>query len=593
MSTETTTQPFRHPIINCHTHIFTGDHVPPYLAKTFLPWPFYYLLPISLVVKLFRFWYNTVYTWQFKPWYNQLKEIFYKVKMFAARYGLLRFFSFLIGIFLVIQVFFILFSWLSYFSSPSTSVNNSFENLRSWMWSHGLIFIPASVRGKLLLVLLLMLFYKSGRNLVWVALKKIWSFLGILSGPDTKDLARRYLNIGRFAFYKQQTRVFGRLKNQYPAGTGFVILPMDMEYMSAGTLKKESIYSKQMQALAALKSRLDKEHVIYPFIFADPRRIIAEGPLQFDYRVDNGTVILHDCFIKKYIEEMEFSGFKIYPALGYYPFDEALLPLWKYAADNGFPITTHCIRGTIYYRGRKKKEWDIHPVFNQAKGNDKYEPLKMLEVENKDFANNFTHPLNYLCLLEESLLRKLVANAKDDKIRELFGFTNLQTPLLQNLGHLKICFGHFGGDDEWNRFIELDRDNFGNQLVRHPEKGITFLTDEEGNHKLGKPEQLWKYADWYSIICSLMLQYSNVYADVSYILHKPEVQPLLKQTLLNPKLRTKVLFGTDFYVVRNHKSEKNMLADMLFYLKEPEFDQIARINPIGFLSNNRKTVTAI
>jgi hypothetical protein len=86
----------------------------------------------------------------------------------------------------------------------------------------------------------------------------------------------------------------------------------------------------------------------------------------------------------------------------------------------------------------------------------------------------------------------------------------------------------------------------------------------KGDPSPGKPEQLWKFTDWYSIISSMMLQYPNVYADISYILHSDsEVLPLLKQTLQNPVLKQKVLYVTDFFVVRNHKSDKNMLADMM------------------------------
>jgi hypothetical protein len=44
------------------------------------------------------------------------------------------------------------------------------------------------------------------------------------------------------------------------------------------------------------------------------------------------------------------------------------------------------------------------------------------------------------------------------------------------------------------------------------------------------------------------------------------------------------LYGTDFYVVRNHKSDKNMLADMMGGLDEKDFDQIASTNPRKFLN---------
>jgi hypothetical protein len=173
----------------------------------------------------------------------------------------------------------------------------------------------------------------------------------------------------------------------------------------------------------------------------------------------------------------------------------------------------------------------------------------------------------------------------------IFGYTDANTPLLYDLSKLKICFGHYGGDDEWNRFMELDRDNFSSQLVRKPDRGIEFLTDGEGNEKPGKPEQVWKYADWFTIISSLVLQYKNVYADLSYILHNDAIQPLLKWALQNPGLKGRILFGTDFYVVRNHKSEKNMLADMVDHLSVQEFDLIARTNPLNFLASNAPSGT--
>lgn len=575
----------REPIINCHTHIFTGDHVPPYLAKTFLPWPVYFLVPLSMIVKLFRFWYRVPDRWRFQAWNKNIKKLIYQIKIFIRRSGILSILSFLLGAWLTIQVFFIIYDWFSPIRSPGVGSSNTVERFRSWFSDYGLILIPSSTLGKVLFILLLVLFFKFGRNLLWFVLKKLWSFLGVLPGPQSKALAQRYLNIGRFSFYKEQSRIFGRLKNQYPENTGFVVLPMDMEYMDAGELKDDFIYCKQMAALADMKQKEDYKKILYPFVFAEPRRMVQEGATHFQYTIDNGTVVLEKCFIKQYIEDFEFSGFKIYPALGYYPFDEALLPLWKYAADNGLPILTHCIRGTIFFRGKKIKEWDYHPVFEEAAGEGQYRPMLLSEILNRDFSNNFTHPLNYLCLLDERLLRKLVKDAKDDRIRSLFGYTEEETPMPHNLSHLKICFGHFGGDDEWNRFIESDRDNYSSQLVRKPDNGITFLTDEEGDFKKGKPEQIWKSTDWYSIICSLMLQYPNVYADLSYILHSPGIQPLLKHTLSNPQLRTKVLFGTDFYVVRNHKSEKNMLADMSDHLSDSEFDQIARTNPRVFLSN--------
>ena len=88
----------------------------------------------------------------------------------------------------------------------------------------------------------------------------------------------------------------------------------------------------------------------------------------------------------------------------------------------------------------------------------------------------------------------------------------------------------------------------------------------------------------------MMMQYENVYADISYILHNQSIFPLLKETLhsKNMKLPKRVLFGTDFYVVRNHNSEKDLYATSGNSLSEEEFDLIARENPKEFLTNNLK-----
>lgn len=501
--------------------------------------------------------------------------------MLVRRSQLHRMIGAIIGIILGIHVFFILFEWLSGFKAE-TELVSILNEAKTWLISNHLLFIPITLFGKLLVIFLFTLFFKSASNLIFFVLKKIWSFLGLLPGPESKELVDRYLSIGRFAFHQNQNTVFSRLKSQYPEGTGFAILPMDMAYMGAGKIGNDYTYANQMIGLRKLKEKKANKGIFFPFVFANPRRIRAEGKSQLDFKVVDGSVVLEECFIKTYIEDHQFSGFKIYPALGYYPFDEALLPLWKYAADHGLPITSHCIRGTIFYRGNKKKEWDTHPIFEEDN-----QAMLLPEIDNRDFTNNFTHPLNYLCLLEERILRKVVSQATDIRVKELFGYTDLNTPLKHNLRHLKLCFAHFGGDDEWNRFMEFDRDNFSSQLMKNPDRGIAFLQNKKGEFRPGKLPQIWKYADWYTIICSLMLQYPNVYSDVSYIIHNESIQPLLKQTMTHEGLKNRVLFGTDFYVVRNHKSEKNIYAAINTHLDEAEFDQIARNNPAEFLRSSR------
>jgi len=572
-------------LINCHAHIFTGDHVPPYLAKTFLPWPLYYILSLSIIVGGFRLYFDTLGKWRYKPRYKRVESLLYYVKIQASRTIAGKIVAFLLGMLLAVNVFYIISEWIGLIGFSPSILGEELLAIRSTLDSFHLVQNFQSFYVQIILVLIFLVLFKSGRNFIFFILKKIYAFLGILPGRQTKELLERYLNIGRYAFHRQQSSTYMDLRDQYPKNTGFVILPMDMEYMEAGKLKKGSGYLDQMAELVELKQNKEFSDFVFPFVFADPRRLEDQDDY-FRYKITNNHVELLDCHIKDYIMDHHFSGFKIYPALGYYPFDERLLPLWKYAVDNNLPIMTHCIKGTIFYRGTKKKEWDRHPIFQQNVGSELYEPLLLKQTKNIDFINNFTHPLNYLCLLDETLLRKVVKDAKDPKIRELFGYSDEETELTYNLSKLKICFAHYGGDDEWKRFLEMERYDFSKQIITNPDRGIKFFPKKNEKPTPGKMEQLWKYVDWYSLISSMMLQYENVYADISYIVHSDEIHPLLKHSLKNVKLKDKILFGTDFYVVRNHKTEKYMLAECYHNLGDVELDTIAYINPKLFLFNN-------
>lgn len=607
------------PIINCHTHVFTGDHVPPYLARTFVPEPFHYLISLKLIVSFFRWWYKWPARIPYTFWFKWLRKGFTNVNRIYNRCWP---FNTIFEYYLFFQTLFILNELLPTVLPAGNWLSALTDKLYAWLAPFMLPINGLIWQG--CFVAFVLLFFPSIRNLlVWMS-SGLRKFVAMLPGKQTREMIVRYVNIGRYAFHRQQSRIFSKLRSQYPEGTGFVVLPMDMDYMAAGTSRIR--YRDQMQELAEMKENNRNKKTLFPFVFVDPRRCVPvaeekrskEGDKPFfEWRQEGSKVVLEDCFIREYLEERKFSGIKIYPALGYFPFDIKLLPLWKYAADNGIPVLTHCIRGTIFYRGRKETSWYEHPVFEQAMGGEEddndnakdgfesddqrekqdslkkdYIPLVLSQTKNMDFSINFTHPMNYLCLLDKGQLHKLIGSDALKKragqrelgrVKALFGYTD--GGLRHDLSALKICLGHFGGDDEWNRYFEKDRYNYSSQLIKHPNEGIQFFTRRDGKPSPGKPEQIWRYTDWYSIICSMMLQYKNVYADISYILHNDSaVLPLLKETLQNKNLREKVLYGTDFFVVRNHKSDKNMMADITGGLPEDDFDQIARINPRKYLN---------
>lgn len=89
----------------------------------------------------------------------------------------------------------------------------------------------------------------------------------------------------------------------------------------------------------------------------------------------------------------------------------------------------------------------------------------MRQFKNVDFINNFTHPLNYLCLLDPRFLKivlhRLLPGSKlTNELYKLYGFTKAKSPqdsvLEYDLRLLKLNFGHFGGEDEWAKYIEGD-----------------------------------------------------------------------------------------------------------------------------------------
>ncbi len=587
------------PIINAHTHVFTSRHVPPLLAKKFIPFPLYYLAHLDIIIGVFKF-FKSFKNLYYQNWHRNLRRFLYYVFAAISRNPILRILHWILSIWLVLLAFYYFHDWILGLYTDSTSketlLGKAIESLRNTMIEYYVFPMNPTVLIKVIVVLFVLLFIKTGRNLIFFIFKKIFTFFKLIPGKETQKLIDRYLLIAKYAIYKNQTNIFSKMKEQYPKGSGFVLLPMDMTHMKAGKCKET--YESQLEELAKIKNSptYKKQGVkIHPFIFIDPRRIQKDHKNKsgqntysssdlFNYSHKKGTITLEPGIVKTYIEKHGFDGFKIYPAIGYYPFEKELLPLWKYACDNEIPIMSHCIMGTIFYRGSKSKEWDEHWVFKDEETKDQ---LLLPEVKNVDFQRNFTHPMNFLCLLEEPFLRVLIQKYNDNDLNSVFGYTDPMTPLKRNLKNLKICLAHYGGEDQWKKYLEKDSYGYSQQIIKNPTKGIDFIKFLTGTTDIDfdRLAQMWKYVDWYSIISSMMMQYPNVYADISYILHDKEIFPLLKETLKSRygQLRNRVLFGTDFYVVRNHNSEKDLFVSSDALLTDEEFDLIARTNPNHFL----------
>jgi len=88
--------------------------------------------------------------------------------------------------------------------------------------------------------------------------------------------------------------------------------------------------------------------------------------------------------------------------------------------------------------------------------------------------------------------------------------------------------------------------------------------------------------------------FDNLYTDISYtVFADEEYVDLLKVLLSDQRLRERVLFGSDFYVVENAKLERRISVRVRSVLGEDLFRQIAQTNPAQFLQLEMATGTTI
>jgi predicted TIM-barrel fold metal-dependent hydrolase len=315
-------------------------------------------------------------------------------------------------------------------------------------------------------------------------------------GRAPRSRLARYAQILEVSHNRTQAQIFRIARGFYPQGTRFVVLPMDMEFMNAGRI--EQSLAAQHDELRRLRDEYPE--LVLPFVAVDPRRP----------RVVATTIAL--------LEEQGFRGIKLYPPLGYHPNDPALADLYRYAAEHQVPILTHCTRRGVHLRGRPPEGLLRDPESGQP----------------------------------------LAAVASDEPIARLADPDNY-LPILRRHPKLKLCLAHFGGDEEWRKYLH-----------------DPWLAGAAGVDK-----------SWLAKIADLIKSeaYENLYTDISYtVFADEEYVHLLKVLLSDERLRKRVLFGSDFYVVENAPLEERRLAVRIrSVLGEALFDTIARENPERFL----------
>lgn len=336
--------------------------------------------------------------------------------------------------------------------------------------------------------------------LKWLFLTKPVSWLIEKLGSVLPNKTLQFLKIGVMG---SQTEVFGYLRNAYSQSAysdiKFIALTIDMDYMTEPKRRPNTDFNAQIQEVLKIKKTWPND--VFPFYGIDPR--------------NPDTLSLSR--VKTALESGAFSGIKLYPPNGFFPFDPRLEAVYQYAQTHKIPIMTHCTRGGSYYIG--KDVWPLipsnpqsfnpnHPIMTKI--NARIAAYK--KASNKDYQKNeracnlFTHPENYL-------------------------------PVLDKFPNLKLCIAHMGGDIEI-----LGPQNRNRKHAQWSNEAMLL----EGNSRT-----------WYEIIKQdILANYTRTYTDISYSLCDADCMKILAQDLQNQTIDpNRVLFGTDYFMVTKEDAE--------------------------------------
>ncbi|WP_133271304.1 amidohydrolase family protein [Hymenobacter radiodurans] len=363
-------------------------------------------------------------------------------------------------------------------------------------------------------------------------------------------LLQRYAAFLEIGSGISQVSVFEQqLQPHYPAGTRFVLLALNMDYMGAGAATLN--YDTQLWQLLEVRKR--HPNTCLPFLCLDPRM---------------GTAAQNLAFAEKWLKR-GFVGLKLYPSLGFFPFDERLDLVYAFAQKHQVPVLTHCSRGGIYYQGELAPHlrWPPLPPALRQRIAEATEPGKPFKLGDNEF------PLP----VEEGRF-----SFRNDVFSDLLLEPRLYDLVLARYPELKLCLAHYGGGDEILAYLKAQE--------KAPQSPAAAQLPEEAP------------ANWYAGVRWLMRKYPNVYTDVAFTLAEGPVvfrgraenelfQTLAADLSQQSPYRDRLLFGTDFFMVSRLQAEQTLAGELMQYLLKmpPEADapsswqRLATDNPTCFL----------
>lgn len=400
---------------------------------------------------------------------------------------------------------------------------------------------------------------KLGRKIIH-GLFKVFSLFDSKKRSEV-DKYISFLNVGTEASQMEVFEKALKVGSAYDSGVRIVGLTMNMDYMDTVPSKNQISYTTQLEQVKEIKRYYPKN--FFPFLGIDPRhksgkdllnwtKIYFETGIQVEVIVQTATGGQE----KQKVTYPYFCGIKLYPALGFFPFDSKLRELYSYAEQNDIPVITHCTRVGSQYIGEKIESLIslqpeiIMPAENVA------DEVKKRAAEAKQSIQERIKGFYDKGWIKNSKI------GNNDNACDLFGHPENYVPLMECFPKLKICLAHLGGSNE-----------------------IKESTSQKQS-EIRKVDGM----NWFQKIWNMMKLYPNLYTDISYTLSALDDNIVLQRIISlledadnnQQPLSGRVLFGTDFFMTEQEKKESE-----LYKLSKEKlgkwFDKMSRENSQQYL----------
>lgn len=397
-------------------------------------------------------------------------------------------------------------------------------------------------------------------------INKLYKIMRRLPGSK-KHAINRYLSFIRISTLDNQHEVFKVALNtakSFESNPKLYALTMNMDLMDTEG-KPEIPYTTQLQEVIELKHYYP--HNFFPFLGIDPRVCSGNELAQWVKDYWEKTIIINNEIVPV------FSGIKIYPALGFFPFDPSLDAFYKYASENSIPLLFHCTRTGSIYIGKQIET--LIPKTPEMIFPETDKPYHDWAVNAK--AEIIARINRYY---EKSWVKN---NSKGDNGHacDLFSHPQNYVPILAKYPNLKICLAHMGGGQE----VEY-MNSFGSAACK---------ADKELKER-------WKVdnKNWAKFIQDIMKIFPSLYTDISSTntrLGNKDVLTNIKDWLDTDaddgtKLGNRILFGSDYFLTEIDSKEESLYQNIKTSLPN-WYEKMMDQNINNFVNSENRKITPI